>query len=95
MTDNNFIYEIGPGMVYLEKPTFFRKMLMRMLYAYGFCKDYKQMYGTFLEEAQEHIGYHRIKDCRGRYIYPQDLQMKLASTIDFLNGEKKPRPQRH
>ena len=43
--------------------------------------------GFFWEEA-EHIGYYRVSDSKGGYIYPQDLQMKLAPTFQYLNSNQ-------
>ena len=77
-SDKDMIYEIGPGLVYPKKPTNESKQLWIPGAPCRF----------FLEEA-EHIGHYRIVDSNGGYIYPQDLQMKLAPTLQYLNNSSR------
>ena len=44
-----------------------------------------QLDNVFFWEEAENIGYYRVSDSKGGYIYPQDLQMKLAPTFQYLN----------
>ena len=41
--------------------------------------------GFFWEDAEQNIGYYRVFDSKGGYLYPQDLQMKLAPTFQYLD----------
>ena len=44
-----------------------------------------QIDNEFFWEEAGHSGYYRVSDSKGGYIYPQDLQMKLAPTFQYLN----------
>ena len=85
-SDEDTIYEIGPGLVYpkqqlLTSPT---PMLQR---PQGDLTATFNENRFFMEEA-EHIGHYRITDSKGGYLYPQDLQMKLAPTFQYLELNK-------
>ena len=78
-SDEDRIYEMGPCLVY---PSRLR------IQKFTSSRNVKKF---FWEEA-ENIGHYRITDALGGYLYPQNLQMKLAPTIEYLGKGK---PQKH
>ena len=45
--------------------------------------------GCFLLEEADHTGFYRIYDSKGGgYLYPKDLQMKLAPTFQYLENDE-------
>ena len=76
-SDKDIIYEIGPGLIYQKKMESQKDDLHHQRYPLDV--------GFFWEDAEQNIGYYRVFDSKGGYLYPQDLQMKLAPTFQYLD----------
>ena len=89
-SDTDIIYEIGPGLVYqndrVEKTKEDQNKKHQELLI-----ESKSTSGTkyFFWEETEHVGHYRIYDSKGGgYLYPKDLQMKLAPTFKYLQDDE-------
>ena len=80
-SDEDIIYEIGPGLVYPAKLPLLQKVNRWLT-------SWINVENNFFWEKAEHIGHYRITDTAGGYLYPQNMQMKLAPTIKYLRQGK-------
>ena len=87
-SDEDILYEVGPGFVHQPNEKSIKGKLSEWY-------DWLAGHKYFIWEETEHFGHYRIEDLKGGYLYPQDLQMKLAPTIQYLKQkEKKGEPSR-
>ena len=92
-SDTDILYEIGPGLVCQKNNNRPTTQTTEKDQTYSETTLTKEPLandpGCFFWEETDHVGHYRIYDSKGGgYLYPKDLQMKLAPTFTYLENNK-------
>lgn len=89
-SDTDILYEIGPDLVYQKNQVVETTVDQNRKHSETLVESKSASGGgCFFWEETEHVGHYRVYDSKGGgYLYPKDLQMKLAPTLQYLQNNK-------